>query len=614
MSFAPQYERKVRKKDPGVINLFSPLQAGGKGRMLMENIHYLKALQDFKNARRQAALQEIIAQITGKEEDVQLLPFDEIRERLHGLEKSRKYLENIPLDAIVGSVSRYHDFTRTFLPKESTNPYRWARVMAETMGLTGLPPIEVYKLGEVYFVKDGNHRVSVARQLGNQTIQGYVTEVKTKVPITKDTKPDELIIKAEYTNFLEKTQLDQLRPEADLSVTKPGGYPTLLEHIQIHRYFMGIDEERPIPYQEAVAHWYDHVYQPVVRVIKQKGILRDFPNRTETDLYLWLAEHRAELEKELGWDVGVEAAAMDFASRQGSSLKHMAQQFWGKIRGAITPDILEEGPPPGTWREERANRQADDHLFRDILVAIDHSPQKEHVLEQTLVIAGYEGSGVHGIHIHPTVEDDQKDHRTALEEEFREICQAHGVENCTLNMATGEIPEVICKYARFTDLLALPLNHPPGKKTLQRLSSGLRIIIRRCPRPVLTVPGPATPLQNVLLAYDGSPKAKEALFIAAYVANRWDSALTVLTSSQGISRPDQIQKEARRYLQGRGVQASYLRREETIVEVIKEQVQEKGIDFILIGGYGATSVVEVVLGSSVDQVLREVQLPILICR
>lgn len=580
----------------------------------MTNVHYSKALQDFKDARRQAALQEIIAQITGKEEEIQLLPFDEVREKLHGLEKSRQYLDNIPLDAIVGSVSRYHDFTRSFLPRESTDAYRWARVMAQTLGLTGLPPIEVYQLGEVYFVKDGNHRVSVARQLGNKTIQAFVTEVKTKVPITRDTKPDELIIKAEYTNFLEKTKLDQLRPQADLTVTKPGAYPTLLEHIDIHRYFMGIDEERFIPYPEAVAHWYDHVYQPVVQIIKKKGILRDFPNRTETDLYLWLAEHRAELEKEIGWDVGAEAAASDLAFRRGSSLRRFIKRIRDKIKSTLTPDILEEGPPPGAWREERGRRQPEDHLFRDILVAIDDSPRKEHVLEQSLVIADYEESGVHGVHIHPPGEDAHNDPLIDLEEEFEEICQAHGVGKCTLNLATGEIPDVICEHARFTDLLALPLNHPPGKKTLQRLSSGLRIIIRRCPRPILTVPGPATSLQNILLAYDGSPKAKEALFIAAYAVNRWKSTLTVLTSRQGISHPPQIQKEAQRYLQRRGVKASYLLKDEEIVEVIKEQVEKKGIDFILIGGYGATSVVEVVLGSSVDQVLREIQLPILICR
>lgn len=580
----------------------------------MSNLHYAKAIQDFKNARRQAALQEIVAQITGREKEIQLLSFDDVRKKLSGLEQSREYLENIPLDAIVGSVSRYHDFTRSFLPRESTDPSRWARVMTMTLGLTGLPPIKTYKLGEVYFVKDGNHRVSVARQLGNKTIQGYVTEIKTKLNITPETKPDDLIIKAEYTDFLEKTRLDQLRPKADLSVTKPGAYPVLLEHIEIHRYYMGIDEQRPIPYHEAVTHWYDHVYQPVVQIIKEKGILRGFQNRTQTDLYLWLAEHRAELQEELGWDIGAEEAALDLASREKSPVKRFLRHIQKKIWNFLIPGILEGGPPPGKWREEKKEKGSDHQLFEDILVAIDHSPQKEHALEQSLIIASYEKSSLHGVHIHPYGFEEQEGHLAALQKEFQEICRSHGQKNPTLSLGTGEIPDVFCKQARFADLLVLPLNHPPGENKLQRLDSGIRAIIRRCPRPVLTVAGPATPLQNALLAYDGSPKAKEALFIAAYMANRWQASLTVLTSRQGTTQAEGIQKDARRYLESREVQASYLLIDDEIPVAVKDLVETRGIDCILIGGYGSASVVEVVLGSCVDQVLREVQIPTLICR
>src|SRR5690606_41196661 len=111
---------------------------------------------------------------------------------------------------------------------------------------------------------DGNHRVSVARSMGATHIQAYVTEVRTRVPLTPDIKPDDLIIKAEYADFLEKTRLDELRPEANLQVTVPGKYEILLEHIAVHRYFMGIDFDREIPYKEAVAHWYDEVYMPLV--------------------------------------------------------------------------------------------------------------------------------------------------------------------------------------------------------------------------------------------------------------------------------------------------------------------------------------------------------------
>ena len=128
---------------------------------------YIKALYDYKKARRGAAVQELLARLSGNPEDTQLYSYEEVRQQLQAIEKSAEHLEEIPLDAIVGSVGRYHDFTRKFLPKSSIDENRWARVMATSQGLSGLPAIEVYRIGEVYFVRDGNHRVSVARQMGN---------------------------------------------------------------------------------------------------------------------------------------------------------------------------------------------------------------------------------------------------------------------------------------------------------------------------------------------------------------------------------------------------------------------------------------------------------------
>ena len=125
--------------------------------------------------------------------------------------------------------------------------------MAATGSQHGLPPIEAYKIGEVYFVKDGNHRVSVARQMDLPSIQGYVTEIKTKVSLSPEDNPDSLILKAEYADFLEKTHLDILRPDVNLQLTAPGKYPLLEEHIYVHQYYLGIEEQRDIPLNEAKA-------------------------------------------------------------------------------------------------------------------------------------------------------------------------------------------------------------------------------------------------------------------------------------------------------------------------------------------------------------------------
>src|SRR5690606_11426800 len=156
---------------------------------------------------------------------------------------------------------------------------RWVGVRLAMTGLEGVPPIELYQVGDAYFVKDGNHRVSVARQLGAKTINAYVTPVHTRVPLGPDVDVDELTLATDYAAFLEETGIDRLRPDADLRLTAPLRYVSLLEHIRVHQYYMGIDEDRPVGWEEAVAHWYDTVYLPVAREIEEHGLLARFPNR-----------------------------------------------------------------------------------------------------------------------------------------------------------------------------------------------------------------------------------------------------------------------------------------------------------------------------------------------
>src|SRR5690606_27324682 len=253
-----------------------------RGVYLMDLTRFGSAIEDFYRARRQAALEEILAFFTGASLD--LLSYEEIRRQFPIQGHIDRGLQEIPLSAIVGSVGRYRDFTRTFLPRHTGDASRWAQVKVAQV-TQGVPPISVYQIGEVYFVRDGNHRVSVAQQMGSKTIEAYVTEVKTPVPLEPDDQLDDLILQAEYADCLAQTGLDQARPQANLSLTSPGRYPLFLEHIEVHRYFMGLEQHREIPYPEAVSHWYDAVYLPVVRLMKEHGLLDDFPDRTEADLY-----------------------------------------------------------------------------------------------------------------------------------------------------------------------------------------------------------------------------------------------------------------------------------------------------------------------------------------
>ncbi len=574
---------------------------------------YIKALDDYRKARRKAAIDELLARISGDPQKSDLLSYEEVRQQLRAVEKSPQRLEEIPLDAIVGSVGRYHDFTRKYLPKSSIDEKRWARVMATTQELSGLPPIEVYKIGKVYFVKDGNHRVSVARQMGNKSIQAFVTTVETKVDLAPDVTPDDLIIKSEQVKFLEETDLDKLRPEADLTATKPGAYPTLLEHIAVHRYFMGLEQQREISFQEAVVHWYDKVFQPTVNIIHKRGLLDDFPDRTETDLYLWAADHRAGLEKQLGWDISPEAAIRDLSERHGQQ----SHNIFNKLRQLISwflPDNLESGPPPGTWRRKLASMTVLQHLFNDLIIALDDSENAWNALEMGIQLSRLENSRLHGLHIHPAENESEPGKHSKLQEPFYQRCQEADIKRVDFKIATGDVGKVLCDQARFADLILLPLNHPPGDKAITRLSSGLITIIRNCPVPILTVPSPPAGIQSILLAFDGSIKSREAMYIAAYFGSQHGSQLTILTSTQGLTNPEEILQGARNYLSQFPGDKDFLLREAPVSKAIADLKSKSAIDLVMIGGYGGNVLRDVVLGSTVDEVLREIRLPILICR
>lgn len=259
-----------------------------------------QAEMDFQRARTRAFWGDLLDRLRGKNMD--LLSFEEVKQKLRLRDDRYLGLQDIPLDHIVGSVGRYHDFNREFFPRKSISKDRWKAVDAMTMSLTGLPPIEVYKVGDVYFVADGNHRVSVARANGMETIEAYVTEYKTDVPFDKNTTPEDLFLKGAYADFLAKTNLRKIRPQAQLLLTEPGRYPQILNHIEVHRYFVGLDCDCEVLWDDAVASWYDNVYEPMVNAIRRHKMLKAFPGRTESDMYVWLIKHQGIIHELYGGD------------------------------------------------------------------------------------------------------------------------------------------------------------------------------------------------------------------------------------------------------------------------------------------------------------------------
>lgn len=266
---------------------------------------------DFGRARLKSFMRRVRSIISG--EPRTLLSYDQVREQLHVGGPIYRGVQTVPVEAIVGSLNRYHQFDRAFLPVENELAQRWQSVDRAFYKDVGLPPILLYKVGQVYFVVDGHHRVSVAREQGQEYIDAEVRECSTRVNITPELKPEDLEILGEKVDFLERTHLDELRPESRVRLTIPDGFDRMLEHIAVHRYFMGLDLKRDISEAEAVTDWYDKVYLPVVRVIRQSRILNDFPGKTEADLYLWVMDRQHYLAESEGQSLRPpEAAARDF--------------------------------------------------------------------------------------------------------------------------------------------------------------------------------------------------------------------------------------------------------------------------------------------------------------
>jgi hypothetical protein len=250
---------------------------------------------DYGAARLKAFFRSVVAYLLGQHN--QLLSYDAVREKLRVGGPIYRGLRTVPVKSIVGSVNRYRDFDRAFLPTQTFTADRWLQINRAFYLEVSLPPVVLYKVGEVYFVVDGNHRVSVAREKGQDFIEAEVRECAVRVPLTPDVRAEDLEELGVKVDFLERTMLDKLRPGPNIEITILGGYARLLEHIAVHKYYMGLDFKRDIGDEEAVTHWYDQVYLPLVEAIRKTGVMEKFPKRTETDLYMWVIDHQHYLRE-----------------------------------------------------------------------------------------------------------------------------------------------------------------------------------------------------------------------------------------------------------------------------------------------------------------------------
>jgi nucleotide-binding universal stress UspA family protein len=305
-----------------------------------------------------------------------------------------------------------------------------------------------------------------------------------------------------------------------------------------------------------------------------------------------MSEHREELERDLGWSIRPEAVAqavIQTKSRRASS----------------------EESQVGSWRKARLHNRYMEHLFRDILVPVNRVGRAHGALEQAIPIARRESASIHGLHIVKTAEEAEHPEVLALKEEFSQICAREEVQG-VLAVEVGEATQKILERAALTDLIVLKISHPPSTG-IRMLGSHIRTILARASRPILALPGNVSELNHALLAFDGSPKSREALFIATYLAEQWQTKLTILSGLEDAAAESAARDFAQNYLEFNEVEADFIQQKYSAEALIltAEAVQA---DLVIMGGYSGSILKEMTVGSSVNSMLQKARLPILICR
>ncbi|GHV58059.1 transcriptional regulator [Spirochaetia bacterium] len=302
--------------------------------MTEETSYKVQAESDFLKARNKAFLFQI--QHFLNTDQNRLLSFNDVKEILKPKNQVYQGMQVVPINRIVGSEGRYRDFTKFFLPRANHLKNRWERVDMAALQDIALPAIQLYEIGGVYFVRDGNHRVSVARAQGVEMIDADVISLSSEITIDPGMSTDQLkeaVIALEKKIFYEKTDFGKLTGCDDLNFTMPGRYDVIYNHILVHKYFMNQGIEEEIPFADALVSWFKEVYSPVIQIIQDEWLTLNFPGRSPGDLYVWIVKHWDFLKKKYGV-YSLSDAAKDFSVKYGQN-KGPFYRFIAMLAGRI---------------------------------------------------------------------------------------------------------------------------------------------------------------------------------------------------------------------------------------------------------------------------------------
>ena len=260
------------------------------------------AQTDFARARRRRALAQLAAKLRREPSDVNMvLPFDEVVEALGRVGEQHVGLRTIELDSVVGTVGRPGEFDRSFRPTSSKSRPRWERIANAQRRGQDMPPISVYAIGDLHFVRDGHHRVSVARAQGRKVIDAYVTEVRTRLGADPHIRPDDLPLKGHKRVFLERVPLTDAEFE-EVRLSDQLAYGALAEGIEAYGFRVMQGRGEPLSRQDVKDAWLEDEFRPVVQMLREADLIGD---GTDADAYVRVASQRYMLMRTHDWNEDV---------------------------------------------------------------------------------------------------------------------------------------------------------------------------------------------------------------------------------------------------------------------------------------------------------------------
>ena len=268
---------------------------------------------DFAKAKSKAFFNEIQHLLTP--EEATLISLNDVKKLIKPQNETYVGMKTIPIEKIVGSEGRYQDFDNKFFPKSSHLKNRWQHVDEAAIQAIDLPPIKVYEISGLYFVRDGNHRVSVAKARGTEFIDAEVVSLQSEIVLkTPDNIADMVkqIINYEKRVFYSETNFGDITDYWCLDFSRTGRYDVIYNHILTHKYYLNQSSETEISMEDAILSWFNTVYMPLVSSIRQNKIMRYFPKRTLSDLYVWVVRYWDDVKRKYGDEVSMETAVENF--------------------------------------------------------------------------------------------------------------------------------------------------------------------------------------------------------------------------------------------------------------------------------------------------------------